>query len=209
MPRGRHIPIVFFGEPAAWHQHGSLGCFTRLIEQPATPAMFSDIIIGIDRIPRVPPKRTESTARYLGRESTGSHRSTRTDFRRPGLHRHGCQVARRFAAGPRQVRRSRPDCRCCSIAQDATGEIGQSGASTSPKAKISRSHSIENPYPGYDLEDWDPFSRRVHYPNTAAAYSDILLDIATEQRLPPLTSLDRPFYRKVASQVLAPVSRGG
>ncbi|MGB7346605.1 MAG: hypothetical protein WBD20_20455, partial [Pirellulaceae bacterium] len=75
IPRGKSVPIVFYGEPAAGIESDRWNGLSRLIDQPKTPAAFTNLLMDLDLVSRFP----ELTAidRQQFRENARTYLETR------------------------------------------------------------------------------------------------------------------------------------
>lgn len=203
MPRGRYLPIIFFGAEAEEINTERWDAVTRVIEQSTTPPVFSDIIIGIDRVPRWVEADDETPPLAILVEN----RDQVIERQEPILEELGYTVTnvkslesldRELATGGE--------------IQLIAAAVNLPNIRTEQLVDIVRRRPIgkgvlialyRESIAGYDAQEWNSFQRRVNYPNTGAAYASILEEIEHARRLPPLTGLDRQLYRDVANQALS------
>ncbi len=209
IPRGRYLPIIFFGQPAAGIDSDRWDAMTRLIQPPSTPAVFSDIIIGIERIERVPPSDEGIKPLAILVES----RDLIIDQQESILEELGYTVT-----VVKSLDSLKQDLSLGGDVRLIVAAVQLPEIRSEDLVKLVRQHPKFGRVPiafyreslsGVDLEPWDPFSGQPRQPNTASAYSNILLEIRQAQPLPPLTALDRKLYRDIGSRGLANALAGG
>ncbi len=54
IPNGQNVPIVFYGEPAVGIDSSRWNAISRLIDLPGTPAAYTDLLLDLDLINRLP-----------------------------------------------------------------------------------------------------------------------------------------------------------
>ncbi len=208
-PRGRFVPIVFYGETAAGVETDRWDAMTRYVERPKMPAAFRDVIFDLQRIPRAFASENAVEPIALLVET----RPDVADLQEPIIANFGYEV---------RVVRTVEELDKIGASGDDIGLIAaplQLGVlpplefvnrvRNFPAGKLIPIVLYREAGESFDTENSDPFSGHAPPPVTAAAYSDIIVAIEQTRRLPPLTDLDRRLYRRIAAQSLGKNLTGG
>jgi CheY-like chemotaxis protein len=201
-PRGRFVPIVFYGETAVGVETERWDAMTRYVERPKLPAAFRDVIFDMQRIPRTFASENAVEPIALLVET----RPDVIDLQEAVIANFGYEV---------RVLRTVQQLDEIGASGDDIGLIAaplQTGVlpplefvnrvRNFPEGKLIPIVLYRDDTAGLDTENSDPFSGPAPRPVTAAAYSSIIVAIEQTRRLPPLTDLDRRLYRGIAAQSL-------